>query len=66
MRGFLCLDDPPGPFDSLDESKVRADYPTVPYFGGVLESVTALSRSVAGLLRDPGRDEPSAAEGAAG
>lgn len=22
VRGFLCLDDPPGPFDSLEESKV--------------------------------------------
>ena len=23
MREFLCLDDPPGPFDSLEESRVR-------------------------------------------
>ncbi|TSS97526.1 Sorting nexin-16 [Bagarius yarrelli] len=25
VRGFLCLDDPPGPFDSLDESKVYCE-----------------------------------------
>ncbi|KAF7705893.1 sorting nexin-16-like [Silurus meridionalis] len=25
VRGFLCLDDPPGPFDSLEESKVYCE-----------------------------------------
>ncbi|KAG7329725.1 hypothetical protein KOW79_005947 [Hemibagrus wyckioides] len=25
VRGFLCLDDPPGPFDSLDESKAYCE-----------------------------------------
>lgn len=28
VREFLCLDDPPGPFDSLEESRVS----TILYF----------------------------------
>lgn len=41
VRGFLCLDDPPGPFDSLEESKVRSFYPDI--FEVLCRGFTALT-----------------------
>lgn len=36
VREFLCLDEPPGPFDSLEESRVSA---TEEYFFTVEETI---------------------------
>lgn len=39
VRGFLCLDDPPGPFDSLEESKVWPFIPATLHFWSIFTSL---------------------------